>query len=114
MRITKTCKRMGTALISAMAAFPLSTQAVDFSANIGFTNKYIFRGVPQSDNSLQGGLDLQAGGFYLGTWAADVDDGAEIDFYAGYGWDIGEDAFCLLYTSPSPRDQRGSRMPSSA
>ena len=24
------------------------------------------------------------------------------------------DHFCLLYTSPSPRDQRGSRMPSSA
>ena len=24
------------------------------------------------------------------------------------------DRFCLLYTSPSPRDQRGSRMPSSA
>ena len=24
------------------------------------------------------------------------------------------DTFCLLYTSPSPRDQRGSRMPSSA
>ena len=33
--------------------------------------------------------------------------------------DIDEEAlslslFCLLYTSPSPRDQRGSRMPSSA
>ena len=27
---------------------------------------------------------------------------------------IGQDASCLLYTSPSPRDQRGSRMPSSA
>ena len=25
-----------------------------------------------------------------------------------------EDKVCLLYTSPSPRDQRGSRMPSSA
>ena len=25
-----------------------------------------------------------------------------------------ENHFCLLYTSPSPRDQRGSRMPSSA
>ena len=25
-----------------------------------------------------------------------------------------QDAPCLLYTSPSPRDQRGSRMPSSA
>ena len=27
-----------------------------------------------------------------------------------FGWNIP----CLLYTSPSPRDQRGSRMPSSA
>ena len=27
---------------------------------------------------------------------------------------IGEGQACLLYTSPSPRDQRGSRMPSSA
>ena len=27
---------------------------------------------------------------------------------------IGEFLACLLYTSPSPRDQRGSRMPSSA
>ena len=26
----------------------------------------------------------------------------------------GKRVFCLLYTSPSPRDQRGSRMPSSA
>ena len=26
----------------------------------------------------------------------------------------GEKNICLLYTSPSPRDQRGSRMPSSA
>ena len=26
----------------------------------------------------------------------------------------GDGIFCLLYTSPSPRDQRGSRMPSSA
>ena len=28
--------------------------------------------------------------------------------------DLQEFYFCLLYTSPSPRDQRGSRMPSSA
>ena len=27
---------------------------------------------------------------------------------------MGEYYLCLLYTSPSPRDQRGSRMPSSA
>ena len=28
--------------------------------------------------------------------------------------DVAMDLNCLLYTSPSPRDQRGSRMPSSA
>ena len=27
---------------------------------------------------------------------------------------LGQIPSCLLYTSPSPRDQRGSRMPSSA
>ena len=27
---------------------------------------------------------------------------------------VESDVICLLYTSPSPRDQRGSRMPSSA
>ena len=27
---------------------------------------------------------------------------------------LADDGTCLLYTSPSPRDQRGSRMPSSA
>ena len=27
---------------------------------------------------------------------------------------LGQECDCLLYTSPSPRDQRGSRMPSSA
>ena len=30
------------------------------------------------------------------------------------GWITAEYGICLLYTSPSPRDQRGSRMPSSA
>ena len=33
--------------------------------------------------------------------------------YKGFDIDVMNE-FCLLYTSPSPRDQRGSRMPSSA
>ena len=35
------------------------------------------------------------------------------EFYAMFCV-LGANRFCLLYTSPSPRDQRGSRMPSSA
>ena len=34
--------------------------------------------------------------------------------YGGGGGGIGDVAACLLYTSPSPRDISGSRMPSSA
>ena len=33
---------------------------------------------------------------------------------ARLNWQLRRAATCLLYTSPSPRDQRGSRMPSSA
>ena len=35
-------------------------------------------------------------------------------FYACLEESVSEYSACLLYTSPSPRDQRGSRMPSSA
>ena len=41
----------------------------------------------------------------------------EIDSWAFQYWTKVKEALlmnCLLYTSPSPRDQRGSRMPSSA
>ena len=39
-----------------------------------------------------------------------------IPLVSGYEYDhkVAEVKICLLYTSPSPRDQRGSRMPSSA
>ena len=42
-----------------------------------------------------------------------------VPFPAGSGTDesaryVAQSITCLLYTSPSPRDQRGSRMPSSA
>ena len=36
------------------------------------------------------------------------------DYKASYETEIEAVEACLLYTSPSPRDQRGSRMPSSA
>ena len=46
----------------------------------------------------------QASWFVFLTWSTHV----LIDCFTTYG------THCLLYTSPSPRDQRGSRMPSSA
>ena len=46
-----------------------------------------------------------------------LDDHLVRDFHHNIGAEImgaGKFSPCLLYTSPSPRDQRGSRMPSSA
>jgi len=45
-----------------------------------------------------GGLDFEKGGFYAGTWAADVKDGLEIDGYFGYGGTVGEFAYSVGYT----------------
>ena len=64
--------------------------AVDWSASAGFNSEYIYRGIHQKKSSVFGGLDLEAGGFYLGTWGADVGDGAEIDFYGGYGFEVSD------------------------
>ncbi len=80
----------GMSLAAMMAALSAPALAVDLSANIGYNSQYIYRGIPQSTSSAFGGLDLRAGSCYLGTWAADVDDGIEIDFYGGYGFEVGE------------------------
>ena len=41
-------------------------------------------------------------------------DGATTTINVALEWAAYDVKTCLLYTSPSPRDQRGSRMPSSA
>lgn len=82
-----------SALAASVALAATPAQAVDLSANIGWNSEYIFRGIPQKTSSAFGGLDLEANGFYLGTWAADVGDGLEIDYYGGYGFDVGDFSF---------------------
>jgi uncharacterized protein (TIGR02001 family) len=88
-------------LTLSLAAVSAPALAVDLSANIGYNSQYIFRGIPQKNSSAMAGLDLEAGGFYLGTWGADVGDGLEIDYYGGYGFDLGPMSFGVggtLYT----------------
>jgi len=90
-----------TCLVLLLTAISAPTMAVDLSANIGYNSQYIYRGIPQENSSAFGGLDLAANGFYLGTWAADVGDGIEIDYYGGYGFNVGDFNFGVggtLYT----------------
>jgi uncharacterized protein (TIGR02001 family) len=79
------------------AAALTSAQAQDFSANIGVTNNYVWRGLTQTndDFAVQGGADVEFGnGFSLGAWASNVDFGdstdAEIDLYGGYSFPLSD------------------------
>ena len=56
------------------------------SYNIGYMSEYWSRGVHQSDYAVSFGADYEVGGFYLGTWWADVDTGLEHDYYGGYAF----------------------------
>ena len=89
--------------LSGTAAFDASTAlgAIDFVNNGGSINGD-FIGSSLSDTLTFQGASTLAGAI-LGDVATTFEAGSDTTV-------IG----CLLYTSPSPRDQRGSRMPSSA
>ena len=61
-------------------------------------SEYHFRGILQKVSSASGGLDYESGGFYVGTWAADVGDGLEVAGYFGYGLDVGDVSLSIVYT----------------
>lgn len=84
--------------MALIAGSCVSAQAVAAaSGNIGVTSNYLWRGVTQTadDAAVQGGLDYESdSGFYVGTWASNVDfgDGTsyELDLYAGFAGEFGD------------------------
>ena len=104
---------LALALLGSSAA---ANAAWEFSANFGLTTDYVFRGISQNgeDASMSGGIDFSHdSGFYVGAWAAIVDQvewpeidsspddtNTELDVYAGFGGNF-TDAFSydvgLLY-----------------
>ena len=75
-----------------------TTAQADLTGNLGYMSEYHFRGILQKVSSVSGGLDYESGGFYVGTWAADVGDGLEVDGYFGYGADVGDVSLSVGYT----------------
>ena len=79
-------------------AFASSSQAGEWSANAAMTSNYVWRGLTQTENeaAVQGGIDYASdSGFYVGTWASNVNYGSpdaysyEHDIYAGFAFDTG-------------------------
>ena len=75
-----------------------ATAQAEWSANLGWASEYHFRGIFQHASSASGGVDFERGGFYAGTWAADVGDGLEVDGYFGYGGEVDDFGYGIGYT----------------
>lgn len=99
----------GALALSALIAGPAS--AGELSGDLGVVSDYVFRGVSQSNQNpaVQAGLSYSFdNGFYVGTWASQVDFNseadAEVDFFAGYAFDISDniaaDVQVLRYVYP--------------
>ena len=98
-------RKIGVATIAVVLLAPLgaSAQEAEVSANAGWVSQYFYRGILQKTSSASAGLDVGIGALGLGTWAADVGDGAEVDFYGSVGVDVGEGSLSVggtayLYT----------------
>ena len=91
-------KILSKTIVGVLLATSCSLAQAEWSSNIGYASEYYFRGIPQKTSSASGGLDYESGGFYAGTWAADVGDGLEVDGYFGYGAEVGEVALSIGYT----------------
>ncbi len=116
-------KKLAHALVlTGLMAMPALAMAADeatsphsLTGNITLTSDYVFRGVSQTQNgpAIQGGFDYaHASGFYIGTWASNVDwvslgykedSSMEIDLYGGYKGSLGDfgyDVGAITYYYP--------------
>lgn len=102
---------IGSVWLVAVLVTPLVgvAQEAELSANVGFASEYFYRGIPQKASSASGGLDLAVSKVYLGTWAADVGDGNEVDVYAGVGTEVDDFSISVGVTGYFYTDDRFDR-----
>ncbi len=86
---------LSLAVVSALfAGTALAQEQVapfDVTAEVALTSDYRFRGVSQTDEepAIQGGMTLgHKSGVYAGVWASSMQSGAELDYFAGFNFDL--------------------------
>lgn len=84
--------------LSAILMLSTAPARADLSANIGWASDYFYRGILQAPTSASAGLDFEKNGFYIGTWAADVKDGLEVDGFFGYATEVQGISYSIGFT----------------
>lgn len=107
------CLAAAAGAFAAALALP-SVALADLAFNAGAFTDYRYRGISQSrlKPAVQGGIDFDKGGFYVGAWGSSIrwikdaggGAGAEIDVYGGYKFEpakgLGADVGMLTYQYP--------------
>jgi uncharacterized protein (TIGR02001 family) len=102
-------KLIGAAVAAGATIACAGAAHAEISANVQLTTDYIFRGVSLSNNNaaIQGGFDWSNDQFYVGTWGSSLNEGVELDVYAGWtpstgpiDWDLG----IITYNYPGADD----------
>ncbi len=104
---SKTLKAMtlGAAVAAALSS---GVASAELTGNAAAASNYVWRGVTQTADqaAVMGGIDWgHDSGIYVGTWASNVDfsdiaageygKGYELDFYAGFGGEVGSFGYDL-------------------
>ncbi|MDP1996951.1 MAG: TorF family putative porin [Gallionella sp.] len=120
-------KLLNSLMLAALAVpgVAMAEEASPFSANVGFTTDYIFRGISQTSGNpaVQGGIDFaHASGLYAGIWGsnvswisdfnAGVSSSLELDTYFGFrnslADDFGYDVGFIRYNYPASNYPAGA------
>lgn len=94
-----------SSLLFSTASMTSLTAHADITANVAVDSNYYWRGITQTDDgaAVSGGIDYNnETGFYLGSWASNVDfqgdsPSYEIDFYAGFSKEIDDFSYDIGY-----------------
>ena len=108
-------KRVTRILTTLAIVLAGPTAQAEVTGNMGWMSDYLFRGIPLSSSSAMLGLDWaqDEGGFYTGVWAANVDPGAELDFYGGYSGQVNEFGYAvgaIIYTFTDAFDETATEV----
>jgi len=84
------------ALSTSSHALAQDDSNISVSVSVDYVSEYVFRGVTLAGSAFQPGAEISVGNFTAGVWAS-VASGEEsivfadeIDFYAGYGFNLSE------------------------
>ncbi len=86
-------KTIATLTLAAISAAGVNAQELTGQAVVGVETEYVFRGVELAKESIQASLEGAYGNGYFGIWTNEPFDDefdSEIDFYAGYGYQIND------------------------